>query len=269
LPGVGVVCDDWMLYGPKVDAWTAAHAGHPRRAAFAERRTGIPATLDLGTAATWLFLSETVRRRATGAGLELASTEICNRGADDELFQPVAPREWGWRLLYLGRLDERKGVDTAVEALAHVDHARLTIDGPGEPVYREHLERLARELGVGDRIEFADSPRADVPEAYAAADVVVFPVRWDEPWGLVPLEAMAVGRPVVATGRGGSGEYLADRRNCLLFEPSDAAGLAGAVTELAADYELRGQLVVAGFETAARFSERAFNEQVERALERA
>ena len=52
--------------------------------------------------------------------------------------------------------------------------------------------------------------------------MVVFPVRWEEPWGLVPIEAMARGRPVVATGRGGSGEYLRDGENCVLFEADDA-----------------------------------------------
>jgi glycosyltransferase involved in cell wall biosynthesis len=63
-------------------------------------------------------------------------------------------------------------------------------------------------------------------EVYAAHDCVLFPVRWEEPWGLVPLEAMAVGRPVVATGTGGSAEYLRDAGNCLLHPPGDAAALA-------------------------------------------
>jgi glycosyltransferase involved in cell wall biosynthesis len=196
-------------------------------------------------------------------------SEICNRGPDDGLFAPGPEREWDWRLLYLGRIDERKGIETAIEALALLDRrARLVIDGAGDGRHAAELEELAGRLGVESRIEFTCSPRERVPEAYAAADAVIFPVRWDEPWGLVPLEAMATGRPVVATGRGGSAEYLRDRANCLLFPPSDAAALAEALSELADDAELRARLRRGGFETAARFSERAFNEQVAHAHER-
>ena len=111
--------------------------------------------------------------------------------------------------------------------------------------------------------------RAELLAAYAEADAVVFPVLWDEPWGLVPLEAMARGRPVAATGRGGSGEYLRDGENCLLFEAGDAAELAAAVRRLAGDAQLRERLVAGGLATAPRYSATAFNEAVERELERA
>jgi glycosyltransferase involved in cell wall biosynthesis len=229
----------------------------------------LPASLHLGEAALWLFLSETLRRRAREGGVEPARSEICNRGADDGRFEPAPEREWGWRLLYIGRIDPRKGIDTAIEALALLDErARLVIDGGGDERHAAELAELAERLGVEDRVEFTRSAREDVPGAYAGADAVLFPVRWDEPWGLVPLEAMAIGRPVVATGRGGSGEYLRDRANCLLFPPADAEALARAISELAADGELRERLRNGGFETAARFSERAFNEQVAHAHER-
>ncbi len=56
-----------------------------------------------------------------------------------------------------------------------------------------------------------------MPAELAAADALLFPVQWEEPWGLVPLEAMASGTPVVATGTGGSGEYLRDGDNCLVY----------------------------------------------------
>ena len=270
VPAVGVVCDDWMLYGPRVDGWLAPLAGHPLRAGVARRRTGLPTALDLGSSAHWLFLSETLRRRAAEGGVDVAGSEISNRGADDEAFVPAPDREWGWRLLYIGRIDPRKGVDTAIEALPRLDErATLVVDGGGDERHRTELEQLAVRLGVRSRVEFVHSERGQVPQAYADADAVVFPVRWDEPWGLVPLEAMATGRPVIATGCGGSSEYLRDRVNCLLFPPSDPDGLAAAAAELAADPALRDRLRRGGFETAARFSERAFNEQVAHAHERA
>jgi glycosyltransferase involved in cell wall biosynthesis len=103
--------------------------------------------------------------------------------------------------------------------------------------------------------------RAEVPAAYAAADAVLFPVTWPEPWGLVPLEAMAVGRPVVATGTGGSAEYLRDGENCLLAAPGDPAALARAVARLQSDAALRARLVAGGRATAARHDQRAFVER--------
>jgi len=118
-------------------------------------------------------------------------------------------------------------------------------------------------------VTFVRRPRDELPRAYAEADALVFPVRWREPWGLVPLEAMAVGRPVVATGTGGSGEYLRHEENCLLFEPDRPSALAAALTRLAGDEALWGRLREAGFPTAARFPESAFDEAVAAAVERA
>jgi glycosyltransferase involved in cell wall biosynthesis len=82
---------------------------------------------------------------------------------------------------------------------------------------------------------------------------------------------MSVGRPVVATGLGGSGEYLRDRKNCLLFDPdAGAAELAERLHELARDEALRAHLREGGFATATRFGaddfSRAFDDLLERAV---
>jgi glycogen synthase len=97
----------------------------------------------------------------------------------------------------------------------------------------------------------------------------LFPVRWSEPWGIVPLEAMAFGRPVVATGLGGSGEYLRDGKNCLLVAPSDPSALAAAVRRLAADAGLRERLRAEGQATAHTHTETVFNQAVVEALKTA
>src|SRR2546421_8807366 len=93
----------------------------------------------------------------------------------------------------------------------------------------------------------------EIAAAYASDDAAIFPVRWEEPWGLVPLEAMGKGRPVAATGRGGSAEYLVDSENCVLFEADDARGLADALRRLASDAGLRARLREGGLETASRY----------------
>jgi glycosyltransferase involved in cell wall biosynthesis len=190
---------------------------------------------------------------------------------DAGLFREAPAQPWRWRLVYLGRIDERKGIDLAVEALAELPpEATLAVVGRGDAAERSHLAGLARRHGLGGRVRFETLPRDCVPAAIADADALVFPVRWREPWGLVPLEAMAVGRPVVATGRGGSGEYLRDGENALLFDPDAGPGaLAAAVRRLADDPDLRARLRAGGLATAGRLDVRSFDEAVEDALERA
>jgi glycosyltransferase involved in cell wall biosynthesis len=142
------------------------------------------------------------------------------------------------------------------------------IQGSGDPGYVERLRGRAAELGVLDRIEFSSAPRERLPEVYADADAVLFPVQWDEPWGLVPLEAMAVGRPVIASGTGGSAEYLRDGHNCVIYAPrGEPQELAGAVDRLAEQRALRAHLRDEGLVTAARFSERRYNQAIAATLD--
>lgn len=269
VPAVGVVGDDWMVYGPGVDRWTRRWRRWGRPAAsLAERAVGVPARLDLDHGTHWMFISEHLRAGAREAGLRLPGAVIAHPGIDPQRFARQDPRPWGWRLLYCGRLDPRKGIATAVQALAILPpRATLTIDGDGDRAHAAQLASLAARLGVADRVRFQRSEPAEVPAAYARADAVVFPVRWREPWGLVPLEAMAVGRPVIASRAGGGvAEYLEEGRNCLQFEPGDAAGLAQAVGRLAGEHRLREALRDGARTTAARFVDSTFHEAVEQEL---
>jgi glycosyltransferase involved in cell wall biosynthesis len=271
-PSIGVVGDDWMLYGPEVDAWTRRWRGKRAPGApIAQRLTGIPASLKLSDAARWVFISHHLRSGAQAAGLEVADAAVAHPGVDPGRFRRRDAGAWRWRLLYCGRIDSRKGIVTAIEALALLaPDATLTIDGPGPPSYVSELTELAARLGASSRTQFRCSSQAEVPAAYAAADAVVFPVKWQEPWGLVPLEAMATGRPVLASrAGGGAAEYLRDGTNCLQFSPGDAEALAAAITRLAADAKLRERLIAGGLDTAARFTDRAFHDALELELERA
>ena len=270
LPAVGVVGDEWLRWGPRADAWTRPFRNRPRLGALAERMTGLPARPDLARAALWLFNSETVRANALEGNPKLERTAVAHPGIDEQLFAEPAPeREWEWRLLYLGRMDRRKGVHLAIEALAELPPAAsLVLQGAGDDEYIDELSDLAKRIGVAERVTFSAAPRDQIPTVYAAADAVLFPVQWDEPWGLVPLEAMSVGRPVVATGTGGSGEYLTDGENCLIFSPRDSAGaLAETLKKLASSDELRNRIRERGLSTAARFTETGYNEAIRSALE--
>jgi glycogen(starch) synthase len=264
LPAVGWVNDDWLIYGPRVDQWMHlwSRLGRlPTKALDTARAiTGVPVSLDLARAARWVFCSENTRRAALGAHPGLVSTDVAYQGAAP-VFVPIPPSPWQGRVLYAGRVDERKGVGTLIDAIASSPELSLRIVGDGE---RRAVERLRkRAAGAAGRVAFeAGVDRSQLAGVYAEADVVAFPVEWSEPWGLVPLEAMAVGRPVVATGLGGSGEYLEHERNALLFTPTSVPELQTALRRLAVDRALRERLVTAGYETAARHSEATWLEAV-------
>jgi glycogen(starch) synthase len=264
VPGVGIVLDDWLVYGPEVDGWQRlCRRGGPLGASLA-RLVGIPARIELGPAASWIFMSETVRRHAADAGVDVAGSRVAYRGIDQREFQPRdESTEWGGRLLCLGRIDPRKGVETAIRALPLLPEERLEVVGDGDRGHLERLHEIARDVGVARRVSFRRVPRDRIPALLANADALIFPVLWEEPWGLVPLEAMAAGTPVVSTGTGGSGEYLLDGENCLLFAPrDDPRALAHAVARIRADPSLRGRLRAGGLATAERFDERSFNAAV-------
>lgn len=271
VPAVAFVHDDWLLYGRNVDAWHARLRGRPALARAAERLTGVPGSVRFAAAAHYAFVSRATRDRARASGVPLPSTSIAHSGIDPSFVDPAPPREWGWRLLYVGRIDRRKGIETAVRALAALPgEATLDVAGEGGDEDVASVREAAREAGVADRVQLlGGKPPAEVFALYAGADVVVFPVEWQEPWGLVPLEAMARGRPVVATGRGGSSEYLCDGENALLFPAGDAEALAERLRRLAGDPALRDRLRERGLETAAANTAAGLDAAVEAALEAA
>lgn len=105
-----------------------------------------------------------------------------------------APAGWRWRLLYVGRVVAEKDVDTAIRSLTELPpEATLRVVGDGDARYLADLERLAGRLGVAERVTLERAlPRDRLPALYREANAVLFTVRWAEPWGLVPLEAMAL-----------------------------------------------------------------------------
>jgi len=148
--------------------------------------------------------------------------------------------------LAIGRLRPVKGHDVLLKAWALLQQeqfpARLWIAGDG--YWREWLWQRARELGLGRSVTFLGY-RDDVPDLIQAADLVVSASR-DESFGLVLLEGMALGRPVVATAVGGVPELVVDGETGLLVPPEDPEALATAVRRLLSDPVLAAQLGMAG-----------------------
>jgi len=148
--------------------------------------------------------------------------------------RPVVERPTEPRLAVCGQLVRGKGVDLAIEALAHMP-PETTLDVIGDGPSRSSLEALARQRAPG-RVRFRGYvPPEQVAAAYDAASVVLVPARWPEPFGMTGIEAMRRARPVAAAAHGGIPEWLNDGVGGLLFRPGSARGLAKAATALLAD----------------------------------
>jgi glycosyltransferase involved in cell wall biosynthesis len=152
-------------------------------------------------------------------------------------------RPGGPLLVFVGRVVADKGIDDLLDAVALLvgQHPAVTAAVVGTGQYRDRARERAHELGIGDRVVFPGwAAPADVASWFAAADVVLAPSRigrdgWQEGQGLSIIEAMAAGRPVVATTTGGIPETIQDRETGLLVAPSRPDLLARAVLQVLAD----------------------------------
>jgi glycosyltransferase involved in cell wall biosynthesis len=173
--------------------------------------------------------------------------------------------------LFVGRLVERKGVDVLLRAVARLPGSlplRVVIVGDGPE--RGRLEALARELGLDTRVRFSGRvSAAELERSYRAARVFVLPAVVDrrgdtEGLGVVLLEAMSYGVPVVASRTGGITDIVEDGANGILVEPGDPDALAAALERLARDPVLASRLGEAGRRTVeGRFSWDAIAERWE------
>ncbi|RFS82401.1 glycosyltransferase family 1 protein [Actinomadura spongiicola] len=182
-------------------------------------------------------------------------------GVDVDLFTPdgrttMTRGRDGHRLVVLSRLVERKGVDTAIRALAHVPGARLTVAGGPrrgdlhtDPEVRR-LRDVALDAGVAGRVEFLGRVgRDEVPPLLRSASLVVT-LPWYEPFGMVPLEAMACGVPVVASAVGGHLDTVVDGVTGVHVPPRDPEAAARAIRALLDDPAGRAGMGFAGGDRA-------------------
>jgi glycosyltransferase involved in cell wall biosynthesis len=180
-------------------------------------------------------------------------------GVDTSLFRPDGPaarRGRRPRLLTVSRLVERKGIGTVLAALRDLPGAELLVAGGGpagqlgdDPDY-QRLRAQAARLGVAGRVTFTGGvPRDQVPALLRSADVVVL-APWYEPFGIVPLEAMACGVPVVASSVGGLADTVTHGETGVLVPARDPGALAAAVRQVLADPGWAARLGQAGLRRA-------------------
>lgn len=236
----------------------AADTSPPERVAV-ERRIGLACGRIIATCA-----DEVDELTAMGVPPDRASVVPC--GVDTEVFRPPRARTrrrpgHRHRLLAVGRLVPRKGFADVIRALPALPDTELLIAGgpAGAGLATDpeagRLRDLADDLGVGERLRLLGAvPHAAMPELFGSADVVVAAPEY-EPFGIVPLEAMSCGVPVVATAVGGQLDSVADGVTGALVPPRDPAALAAATGRLLADARLRRRYGVAGRARAVeRFS---------------
>jgi glycosyltransferase involved in cell wall biosynthesis len=208
----------------------------------------------------FLACSDYIGARLQDAGVPASRIRVA-RPCPAEDDAPLLPRPTAPRLLFVGQLLRGKGVAHAIDALRWLPGAHLTVVGDGPS--RQELEAQARRVAPG-RVTFEGFvPAEQVHRHYDRASVVLVPSHWPEPFGMIGVEAMRRGRPVIGADHGGIPEWLTDGEGGFKFTPGDPRALAAAAGRALAETGRGGRARAAA---QARFSHERYLAQVEEAL---
>jgi len=180
-------------------------------------------------------------------------------GVDIETFKPAQEneRQEEFEILYAGSLYALKGLPFLIQAIAHVRRnktkANLTIVGEG--TQKETLIALAKALRIEKHVKFEGFiPYSKMPMYYNRCDIFCFPTL-GEPFGKAVIEAMACGKPVIATNIGGTAEIIQNGANGILVPPADSETMAVEIDRLINDAQERRRISKKARETTVeRFS---------------
>ena len=208
-----------------------------------------------------IAVSETARR--TAEIYHPGQYEVIPNGVDVERFHPLVAPFPRWRdpafvnILFVGRLDPRKGVEDLIAAMPELierteGRARLLVVGDSylRPQIEAQVPSSARR-----QVEFLGHvPSADLPRWYATGDIFCSPATGNESFGIVLAEAMAAGRAVACSDIPGYRCVVTPGENALCFPPGDVRGIARTLAQLADDPQRRGRLAEAGRQRALDFA---------------
>jgi phosphatidyl-myo-inositol alpha-mannosyltransferase len=253
------------LFWPEISYWAIRHSRSVNLVTF------LTAGFKIHTTGAGLFRTVFARqlakihgriaisRRARAAAEPYVPGEfrIVPCGIDLNRFKPRDRTPHPLTILFLGRLDARKGIEVLLQALPavlrSVPGTRLTVAGRGpmEPTARQ----LADRLGVAASVDFVGAVNQEkLPGLYAGCDVYCAPGLGGETLGIVLLEAMATGAPVVASRIPGYDETIRDGIDGVLVPPSEPEALSSALVGLLLDEPRRRQLAAAGLERAREYA---------------
>ncbi len=213
-------------------------------------------TLDRNPATLWMFYRravEAIQNDRAYSKIFVASNYVKNQTLDNG-FDPARIEVLPYfteipdgklipqskRLIMVtGRMVREKGLEQLLHAVPYITSPqdwRLVVDGQGSDLAR--LQRLAKKLNIGERVQWAGwLPPDEHRDLYRNASLIVVPSIWPEPFGLVGIEAMSCGKPVVAFRVGGIPDWLEDGKTGFLVEPYDVKDMAKKISDLLNDSE--------------------------------
>jgi glycosyltransferase involved in cell wall biosynthesis len=163
----------------------------------------------------------------------------------------------GHNLLFVGRLAQSKGVDIAIQSMKIIINkfpdATLTIVGEGDEY--GHLKEIVQKFKLEKNIKFVGHHKInDVYTFYKESQIVLVPSVWEEPFGLVGVEALSIGRPVIASNIGGIPEWLEDGKSGYLVKPNNPNQIAKYVIKLLSDDNLLQTMSCNAHNSVKKFS---------------
>jgi glycosyltransferase involved in cell wall biosynthesis len=203
-------------------------------------------------------VSHRVKQELLDIGVPPESIRVILCGVDLQEFSPGSGDRSKWGLpeqvplaLFVGDIRlNRKNLDTVLHALVQVPELHLAVVGTieGSP-----YPQLAAQLGLSKRVHFLGSPQNVISELMRTVDLFVFPSRY-EPYGLVVIEAMASGLPVITATTTGASEIVTPESGVVLSDTEDTETLAQALSRFQSDHELRKRMGKAARSIAEQYS---------------
>lgn len=199
-----------------------------------------------------LALSRAMKRGIVeSTGISTESVDVVPNAVDAGLFSPEDVERTS-SILYVGRITAEKGIDILVRAMPliikEIHDVQLIIVGPRKyglerGGFAEKIQQLIKRLNIEERVIFAGTVAiSELIKIYSQATVLCLPAVWQEPFGLVLIEAMACETPVVGTCVGGIPEVISESQAGLLARPRDVRELAQAIVQILADSKLARRL---------------------------
>jgi glycosyltransferase involved in cell wall biosynthesis len=216
--------------------------------------------------------SNDVKRRAISHYRVKKEITVIPWGLKEPTFVKASRVEFGmsqdeFLIIAVGRLVKRKGLDCLLQAVAKIQIPTVKVVLIGDGPERNHLESLAVALGIRQQILFLGAVSEEKKFQYlSVSDVFTLP-SLHEGFGIVFLEAMYCGLPIITTDNGGQADFLKDRRNGFLVPVGDAEAMADKILILVQNHDLRMWMSVNNREDVKRFSVSATAERYERVFE--
>lgn len=209
-----------------------------------------------------ICVSAATRNVLVEAGVPVSHAQIIHTGLDVKRYlnggEEDSPQheDQNLNLLYAGRINPQKGIDTVIEAMIKLVHGqgrrdiKLSLAGSGSVEYENHLRHLTNQAGLTGFVSFLGwIPPEEMPGLLCKFDVLLLPSIWPEPFSRAVLEGMISGLVVVAARTGGTPEIIVDGENGLLFMPNDPEDLTKKIAYLLDDPKSRNQMGYAGRQT--------------------